>query len=457
MCLRSTRLATTTYNFSASEWNMEDGYPCSHRGPRQYLVEPNVTWKKLWERYARQAEAAYRRSIGYCRFTQYVHFYFPGIRLSRSQTDVCDACVRIDTTLLRRDLTDVERSELLAEKAVHVEAPINQRRAMTQFVKEYAATHAPQQQRPEEVIAEHVEVPLMQRITDQRKDLTLQIQIDDFGGSLPLPVYGHKQPSADYYNSNLMLHNFVVADITTGRNAVYIYDERAQGKGADALCSLRMLHHLRVRERYGQNGAGDPENTITLLQVLDNCVGQNKSRSVFMFYAMLSLVFYKKVVLLFLLPGHSHNTADRVVAWCKRKLKGENLYVPEQVVKKMNETNSVEAEFLDHRKSGHPFYCGWDVLLARYFKRMPDGYTGNYFFEIDRGVVSIRHLVTTDDQEVKTHSLIGNGDPLSIKKAFLSDLAGEERLTGCVTMPDLRLQRQPPLTLTMKKRKSLAL
>ncbi|POM67199.1 Hypothetical protein PHPALM_16843 [Phytophthora palmivora] len=68
--------------------------------------------------------------------------------------------------------------------------------------------------------------------------------------------------------------------------------------------------------------------------------------------------FFKKVLLQFILPGHSHNTADRVVAWRKRKLKGEILYVSEQVVSKMNETTSVEAEFLDHCRSGHPFYCG---------------------------------------------------------------------------------------------------
>ncbi|POM77410.1 LOW QUALITY PROTEIN: Cleavage inducible protein [Phytophthora palmivora] len=96
-------------------------------------------------------------------------------------TDVCDACVRIDTALLRRDLTELERSELLQDKAVHVEAAINQRRAMTQFVKEYVAVHAPEQHQPEEVIAEHIEVPLEERAANQREELTLLIQIDDFG------------------------------------------------------------------------------------------------------------------------------------------------------------------------------------------------------------------------------------------------------------------------------------
>ncbi|ETP34108.1 hypothetical protein F442_17514 [Phytophthora nicotianae P10297] len=38
--------------------------------------------------------------------------------------------------------------------------------------------------------------------------------------------------------------NFVVADIDNNINHVYFYDERAQGKDADALCSLRLNYHL---------------------------------------------------------------------------------------------------------------------------------------------------------------------------------------------------------------------
>ncbi|ETO83580.1 hypothetical protein F444_02423, partial [Phytophthora nicotianae P1976] len=138
------------------------------------------------------------------------------------------------------------------------------------------------------------------------------IQIEDYGGSFALPHYGFKRPAADYFNSNLMMHNFVIADITNGLNNVMVYDERCSGKGAGALCSLRLLYHMQLRTRYIKAGILTPEKSLTLLVIMDNCVGQNKSRAVFAFYAMLSVVFYKKVVLLFLLPGHSHNAADRV-------------------------------------------------------------------------------------------------------------------------------------------------
>ena len=33
---------------------------------------------------------------------------------------------------------------------------------------------------------------------------SIQLQAEDYGGSIALPHYGFKKPSADYFNSNLM-------------------------------------------------------------------------------------------------------------------------------------------------------------------------------------------------------------------------------------------------------------
>ena len=106
-----------------------------------------------------------------------------------------------------------------------------------------------------------------------------------------------------------MTYNFVIADITTGENNVYFYDERGQGKGADALCSLRLRYHLRKFEQYSKTGQM-PKLSMSLL---DNCVGQNKSQDVIMFASLLSLLFYEKVAFMYFLPGHTHMHPDRVV------------------------------------------------------------------------------------------------------------------------------------------------
>ncbi|ETI39976.1 hypothetical protein L917_02908 [Phytophthora nicotianae] len=115
---------------------------------------------------------------------------------------------------------------------------------MSDFIKQCVAATAPQQSVPDEVIADHGEIPLTLEPVLQRCIPTMQIQIEDFGGSFPLPVYGLKRPSADYFNSYLLMHNIVIADVTNGINYVLVYDERAQGKGADALCSLRLMYHI---------------------------------------------------------------------------------------------------------------------------------------------------------------------------------------------------------------------
>ncbi|KUF92160.1 hypothetical protein AM588_10003500 [Phytophthora nicotianae] len=75
---------------SCADWELEDGFPCSHRRPRQYFVEPKITWKLLWERYKKKAEDAERRVIQYCRWTQYVHLHYSGVRLSRTKEDFCE-------------------------------------------------------------------------------------------------------------------------------------------------------------------------------------------------------------------------------------------------------------------------------------------------------------------------------------------------------------------------------
>ena len=115
---------------------------------------------------------------------------------------------------------------------------------------------------------------------------------EDYGGSLTVSHFGFSHPSVDYYNSNLMLHNFVVPDITKNVNYICCYDERAAGKGADAVCSLRMRHIL-------EKILPDKQKTDILLNVLDSCLGQNKSQACMKFSAMRSILFFKKVVLVF--------------------------------------------------------------------------------------------------------------------------------------------------------------
>jgi hypothetical protein len=81
---------------------------------------------------------------------------------------------------------------------------------------------------------------------DQRGKPTVRIQCDDYGGNFCLPWYGARRPCIDYYFSNLAIYMFVISNLTSGINSVYLYDERAMGKNADAMRSLRFIYHLRL-------------------------------------------------------------------------------------------------------------------------------------------------------------------------------------------------------------------
>jgi len=127
----------------------------------------------------------------------------------------------------------------------------------------------------------------------------IQIQIEDFGGSFTMPHYVHSHPSANYFNSNLMVSNFMVADLTSNNSDVFFYDERAQGKDVDAVCNLRFTYHL---EKFKMLLNHKIAMQKTLFVILDNYVGQNKSQLVMQFFVLLSIMFYSKVVLVYLIP-----------------------------------------------------------------------------------------------------------------------------------------------------------
>ena len=108
------------------------------------------------------------------------------------------------------------------------------------------------------------------------------MQAHDFGGSIALPHYGSRRPSVDYYQSNLMQHNLILCDILEQKHTVKFFDEREMGKGADACNSMRLEYELKTLERLRAKGL-KPEEDVTLMVLLDNCSGQNKSRCVMQF------------------------------------------------------------------------------------------------------------------------------------------------------------------------------
>jgi len=137
----------------------------------------------------------------------------------------------------------------------------------------------------------------------------------------------------------------------------------------------------------------------------------------------------------------------------------KNLYTPSAIVSELNTIKSVSAEFLDHQSLRRPFFGDWTSLLKKYFKSMPLNYTGKYFFEIDQGIVSMHHLVSTPDNKAVQFPMLLPGNIDSVRQAILFDLFGsgiksidDVTLVDMVKLPRVELKEQ----LTNKKLKSLS-
>ncbi|OWZ01147.1 Cleavage inducible protein, partial [Phytophthora megakarya] len=111
-------------------WVLEDAFLCSHRLPRRYFTEPNITWKAVHDRYVDETTRPKpgARTMSYSRFTQYLRYYFLGVRLTRTTVDVCDCCVCLKIQLQQPDLTEDERNVLLLEQSPNLDSAIAQRR-----------------------------------------------------------------------------------------------------------------------------------------------------------------------------------------------------------------------------------------------------------------------------------------------------------------------------------------
>lgn len=238
-------------------WKVEDGFPCPHRRARQYFTEEGLTWRKLWQRYkedvAKLVEPDLKDKVScmaYSTFTMYVRFINPGLRLTRSEQDVCDSCIRLDLIINNPLSTEMQVANAVMEKQQHNSAARDQRRTISEFTKKYAATldcSVPDVVIPDHLPEEDADVPARTAESDEEQSLLLIAE--DYGQGIALPWFGRRRPGSDYFQSNLMLHMFVVADISKHEHNVFIYDERLMGKDADALCSLRMAFLQRCRRQ----------------------------------------------------------------------------------------------------------------------------------------------------------------------------------------------------------------
>ncbi|KAG2813445.1 hypothetical protein PC118_g12652 [Phytophthora cactorum] len=137
-------------------------------------------------------------------------------------------------------------------------------------------------------------------------------------------------------------------------------------------------------------------------------------------------------------------------------MRGENFYIPMELVDKVKTVKSVNAKFLDHNDPSRPLFVGWSSLLDKYFMSPPSGYTSNYLFEIDNGLCTARNTVDTADGDSITFAMVDPDNVDHIKKAVLMELFGAN--VGSIleaSISGVQLPRHPIKELPAKKVKSL--
>lgn len=107
-----------------------------------------------------------------------------------------------------------------------------------------------------------------------------------------------------------------------------------------------------------------------------------------MFMSLMSMAFYKRVICHYLVSGHSHMVPDRVISHVKRSFGTNDMYLPEEMITKMNTISTVTGEFLDHNDPCRLLFTGWEWILKEHFipiPRIENGYTKNHFYEFADG------------------------------------------------------------------------
>jgi hypothetical protein len=111
----------------------------------------------------------------------------------------------------------------------------------------------------------------------------------------------------------------------------HVYHEGVGKKGANNVSSL-ILKTLRLLNLLREDSVGGELNIV-----FDNCSGQNKNNTVLKLAAWIMAMGYFKVVnLIFLVVGHTKNSADRLFNSLKGEYRRQNIFTMEGLIESLN-------------------------------------------------------------------------------------------------------------------------
>lgn len=96
---------------------------------------------------------------------------------------------------------------------MHQFAAIDQQILMSKFMNTYVGKHAPSHSVPNTIFSDSYENLLDDMPIEQKTTLEIQVQIADFDVSFALPFYVQSCSSMYYLHFNMMMQNFIIANV----------------------------------------------------------------------------------------------------------------------------------------------------------------------------------------------------------------------------------------------------
>ena len=201
---------------------------------------------------------------------------------------------------------------------------------------------------------------------------------------MQLPTFKGEQPGPLYYyspitvlNIGMVDHAHAYPDVEVGAHMyTHVYHKDTGKKGSNSVASLIMktLHHMNLlrEDKMGR------ELTI----VFDNFQGQNKNNT---FIKMMTFIaetgYFKKVNAIFLVVGHTKNSADSHFNCLKLTYHKTDCFLMEDLLPildvsdKVTVLETIEDDFKD-----------WDAYLSHFYRDFVNKVQRNHIFRSGRRV-----------------------------------------------------------------------
>ena len=124
-----------------------------------------------------------------------------------------------------------------------------------------------------------------------------------------------------FYKRKLSVFNFTIFELATKKGSCFMWNETVAGRGANDIASCIKL--------YLEEKANNGYENVTIYS--DGCGAQNRNRFLFTCYLyMVSSSPLQTIKHKYLESGHTQNEGDSMHSVIEKKLRGANIYVPEQ-------------------------------------------------------------------------------------------------------------------------------